>query len=1048
MQLMSMLILLFAFSIGYATFIENDFGRTSAKALVYNAWWFEMILVLLTYNLINNVIKYKLFRLEKIAVLTFHLSFILILIGAGITRYISYEGMMHIREGESTNQFISDDTFLQIHINDKVHQLNHSEKLFLSGITNSNFSLKLDFKDYDIVVEGVEFLPNVKDSLFTNIEGGASMLHIVVPGDNGMQSEYLVDKEQRVIKGEVFTFNNPLEGAINLSSSVNIIVCNSPYDVETMSMDTRATNQYDELTDFNMNRRTLHTANGLNFVLKEVLKNAKMQPISTSNVMDDGAEDALIIKVNTNGEQKLITLYGGKGYQGDNEVFAMDNLNFKLSYGSKYYTVPFYVKLRDFQLDRYAGSMSPSSYAAEISILENDTETEHRIFMNNVLQHAGFRLFQSSYDKDEKGTILSVNHDWWGTLITYIGYALMALGMLLVFLTKKTRFNSLTQKLKKLKNKVVIIFIPLLFSFSMQGVNIEDDSVKAEATVLVEQEDTTEDITNDLLAEIESDTLADEVINAEHAARFESLVVQDNGGRLKPAHTLCSEFLRKIYGKDRFDDLSATQVIVGMMNDPVAWSKEEIVKVAHPKIRKLLGNTDLKSKYIRTSFNSFFGENGHYLLATLVEEAYAKLPAKRSEYEKGIIKIDERINICFTVFSGGIFRFFPLANDSNNTWLAYTEHTKFSENDSLFVANIMPMYFRAVTSGLIDSNWATADTIVGYISKFQNRYGADIMPSKSNIQMEITYNKLGIFSNLFMYYTMVGLILLSLLIVQLFKNTKLVRILITTFKWLIILGFLAHTSGLIMRWIISGHAPWSNGYESMIYIAWATVLSGLVFSKRSLLTLAATAIVAAMLLMVAHLNWLDPEITNLVPVLKSYWLMIHVAIIVASYGFLALGAILGFISLWLIIFTTKTNKANLKDTLTELTLINEKTLQVGLFMLTIGTFLGGVWANESWGRYWGWDPKETWALASVLVYVFVLHMRFIPPLKGKYVFNVASLVAIWAIIMTYFGVNYYLSGLHSYAAGDPMPIPAFVYYLVAITILSAILAKFKYKKHY
>tara|TARA_B110000008_G_scaffold71431_1_gene72398 strand:- start:4001 stop:7030 length:3030 start_codon:yes stop_codon:yes gene_type:complete len=1009
MQLMSILILLFAFSIGYATFIENDFGRTSAKALIYNSWWFEMILALLTYNLVNNVIKYKLFRLEKIASLTFHLSFILILIGAGITRYISYEGMMHIREGESTNQFISDDTFLQIHINDKVHQLNHTEKLFLSGITNSDFSLKLDFKDNDIKVEGVEFLPNVKDSLFTNVSGGTTMLHIVVPGDNGMQSEYLNDKEQRVIKGEVFTFNNPLEGAINLSSDSDLIICNSPYSVESMSMDTRATNQYSELTDFNMYRRTLHTANGLNFVLKEVLRNAKMLPVSTSNVMNDGAEDALIIKVFTNGMHKLITLYGGKGYQGDDEVFAMDNLNFKLSYGSKYYTVPFYVKLRDFQLDRYAGSMSPSSYAAEISILENDTETEHRIFMNNVLQHSGFRLFQSSYDKDEKGTILSVNHDWWGTYITYIGYALMTIGMLLVFLTKKTRFNSLTQKLKKLKNTATILLFPMLFSVSIQ---------------------------------------ANDIIDANHAARFESLVVQDNGGRLKPAHTLCSEFLRKIYGKDRFNDLSATQVIVGMMNNPVAWSKDSIIKVSHPKIRTLLGNTDLKSKYIRTSFNSFFGENGHYLLATLVEDAYAKLPAKRSEYEKGIIKVDERINICFTVFSGGIFRFFPLENDSNNTWLAYTEHTKFSENDSLFVANIMPMYFRAVTSALQDDNWATADTIVGYISRFQNRYGANIMPSKSNVKMEISYNKLGIFSNLFMFYSIIGLILLSLLIIQLFKNTKFIRILITTFKWLIIIGFLAHTSGLIMRWIISGHAPWSNGYESMIYIAWSVILSGLIFSKRSLLTLAATAIVSAMLLMVAHLNWLDPEITNLVPVLKSYWLMIHVAIIVASYGFLALGAILGFISLWLIIFTSKNNKAKLKDTLTELTLINEKTLEVGLFMLTIGTFLGGVWANESWGRYWGWDPKETWALVSVLIYAFVLHMRFIPPLKGKYIFNVASLVAIWAIIMTYFGVNYYLSGLHSYAAGDPMPIPSFVYYLVAITIITSIVARFKYKKNY
>ena len=1006
---MSILILLFAFAIGYATFIENDFGRTSAKALIFNTWWFEMILVLLTYNLINNVIKHKLFRIEKIASLTFHLSFIIILIGAGITRYISYEGMMHIREGESTNQFISDDTFFQIHINDKLHQLNHDEKLYLSGITNSNFSLKLDFKDHDIKIEGIDFLPNVKDSLFTNVAGGNDMLHIVVPGEDGMQSEYLNDKVQRVIKGEVFTFNNPMEGAINLSSAIEGVFCNSPYDVETMNMDTRATKEFDYLSDFMLNRRTLHTANGLNFVLKEVLENAKMIPISPSNVMNDGAEDALIVKINADGEEKLITLYGGKGYQGDNEVFAINDLNFKLSYGSKYYSVPFQVKLRDFQLDRYAGSMSPSSYAAEISILENDTEAEHRIFMNNVLQHGGFRLFQSSYDKDEKGTILSVNHDWWGTLVTYIGYALMALGMLLVFLTKKTRFNSLTQKLKKLKNKAVILFIPLFFSISVQ---------------------------------------ADEVINAEHAARFESLVVQDNGGRLKPAHTLCSEFLRKIYGKDRFIDLSATQVILGMMNDPVTWSKNDLVKVSHPTVRTLLGSTDTKSKYIRTSFNSFFEENGHYVLAKLVEDAYEKLPAKRSEYEKEIIKVDERVNICFTVFSGGIFRFFPLANDSNNTWLSYTEHSKFSDNDSLFVANIIPMYFRSVTSALKDSSWAAADSIVNYISRFQNRYGAEVMPEESKVKLEITYNKLGLFSKLFMYYSMVGLVLLILLIVQLFKNTKFVRILVTAFKWLIILGFLAHTSGLIMRWIISGHAPWSNGYESMIYIAWATIFAGLIFSRRSLLSLAATAIVSAMLLMVAHLNWLDPEITNLVPVLKSYWLMIHVAIIVASYGFLALAAILGFISLLLIIFTNKMNKVKLKDTLTELTIINEKSIEVGLFMLTIGTFLGGVWANESWGRYWGWDPKETWALASVLVYVFVLHMRFIPGLKGKYVFNVASLVAIWSIIMTYFGVNYYLSGLHSYAAGDPMPIPVFVYYLVAVTIITAIIAKFNYKKHY
>ena len=200
--------------------------------------------------------------------------------------------------------------------------------------------------------------------------------------------------------------------------------------------------------------------------------------------------------------------------------------------------------------------------------------------------------------------------------------------------------------------------------------------------------------------------------------------------------------------------------------------------------------------------------------------------------------------------------------------------------------------------------------------------------------------------------------------------------------------------------------------------------------------------------MFASMNWMDPTITNLVPVLNSYWLMIHVAIIVASYGFLFLGAILGLMCLWIIVFTNNENKKKLKSIINSLTNINERGITVGVFMLTIGTFLGGVWANESWGRYWGWDPKETWALVSILVYAFVLHMRLIPAISSKYSFNLASLVAIWSILMTYFGVNYYLSGLHSYAAGDPMPIPNFVYYFLFVTIVTAILSRIKFKKYY
>jgi cytochrome c-type biogenesis protein CcsB len=225
----------------------------------------------------------------------------------------------------------------------------------------------------------------------------------------------------------------------------------------------------------------------------------------------------------------------------------------------------------------------------------------------------------------------------------------------------------------------------------------------------------------------------------------------------------------------------------------------------------------------------------------------------------------------------------------------------------------------------------------------------------------------------------------------------------------------------------------------MIYIAWATLLAGFYFSRYSQIAIALTAVLSALTLFVAHMGWMDPQITNLVPVLKSYWLNIHVSMITGSYGFLALGALLGFTTL--ILFALRNEaKPHLDDAIIKLTTINEMTLIIGLIMLTIGNFLGGVWANESWGRYWGWDPKETWALVSIIIYGIVTHFRFIPGLKSTFAFATASVIAFSTIIMTYFGVNYYLSGMHSYAAGDPVPVPMFVYYTIVVVCITIALA--------
>ena len=294
----------------------------------------------------------------------------------------------------------------------------------------------------------------------------------------------------------------------------------------------------------------------------------------------------------------------------------------------------------------------------------------------------------------------------------------------------------------------------------------------------------------------------------------------------------------------------------------------------------------------------------------------------------------------------------------------------------------------------------------------------------------------------------VGTLMFAFLIFQIFYDNKFVNYLVSISKFLIISLFILHTLGLVARGFIAGHAPWSDAYESMIFVAWATVGIGLAFGRKSDLTIAATSFVASMILMIAHWSWMDPEIANLVPVLDSYWLMIHVSVIVGSYGPLTLGMILGIVSLFLILITNEKNKKKIGLNLKELTIINELTITVGLIMLTIGNFLGGQWANESWGRYWGWDPKETWALISIMIYAFILHMRLIPGLRSKWIFNLMSIIAYASILMTYFGVNFYLSGLHSYASGDKVITPDFVYYSSVFVFILGFASYFKYQKYF
>ncbi|MGB5461533.1 MAG: cytochrome c biogenesis protein CcsA, partial [Eudoraea sp.] len=374
-----------------------------------------------------------------------------------------------------------------------------------------------------------------------------------------------------------------------------------------------------------------------------------------------------------------------------------------------------------------------------------------------------------------------------------------------------------------------------------------------------------------------------------------------------------------------------------------------------------------------------------------------------------------------------------------------------SENDGHNHSEIADNFFNSYTTTLKEAintgNYIQADGLVAELKTYQIKNGGSIMPSESKINAEILLNQLNVFTRLAIFYIFLGIALLFFLFYSVFKpNATLKKVYLVLFS-LVILGFVLHTIGLGLRWYVSGRAPWSNGYESMIYIAWTSTLAGILFTRKSFGGLAATMVLAATILFVSTLSFLDPEINPLVPVLKSYWLTIHVSLVAGSYGFLMLGAIIGLINLILMIFLRESNKTRIKRIVQEMSYISELTLIGGLFMVSVGTYLGGIWANESWGRYWGWDAKETWALVTILVYAFILHMRLIPKLTGLFAYNVATIFGLASVIMTYYGVNYYLSGLHSYATGDPVPIPSWVYMVVIAIIIISTLAYFKKRKY-
>lgn len=705
----------------------------------------------------------------------------------------------------------------------------------------------------------------------------------------------------------------------------------------------------------------------------------------------------LNIEILYNQERQKLSIEGGKYQFQPAMSVTIDNIDISVSYGSQIVELPFSVELVDFNLERYPGSSSPSSYSSDVIIDYKGEHKETKIFMNNIAYVGSYRIYQTSYDKDEKGTILTVNHDLIGTIISYLGYIMMALGFILAMFHKGSRFNTLKRRLKEISTAIIL--------FTIIGVS------SAEA------------------AEVSPERIRRSVAPKEVAEEVSKLLVQNPNGRVEPFGSYALKMVRKLHRSSDYHGMSPTQVMIGIITNQNEWSQTPLIYVSNDQLLEELG---VKSgKYI--TYADVFNSEGNYKLESKVEAIYAKSQSEQNKYEKEILKLDEKINIFYALLRGGMLPLFPIKDDPQSKWLSMGDDLSLlpDSRDSLLASKIIPWLGMEIAK----KDYKKANEIAGMIKTFQqSKADSDHLINSTKIDAELFYNSINIFKQSAISYLALGFILLVLLLTMLLKGSgKRSNLAVKLLCVGLIVAFIWHTFGIGLRWYISGRAPWTNSYESMVYVAWSALLTGIIFMRRSTVTLAISSIMAGAVIMISQLNLLDPEITPLVPVLKSYWLMFHVASITASYGFFGVGALIG-IAVMIVIAITSKDK--FKTKIEELSIINEMALTIGLVLLSIGIFIGAVWANESWGRYWGWDPKESWALITMIIYAFVLHARFIPSLRGKFIFNAMSIFAFYTVLMTFFGVNYYLSGMHSYGKVDSIAPMAFMIPTVVIMALT------------
>lgn len=643
--------------------------------------------------------------------------------------------------------------------------------------------------------------------------------------------------------------------------------------------------------------------------------------------------------------------------------------------GMKEEKLPFSLCLQKFEAKMHDGTNAVADYSSKFTVIDGDDKSEGKVSMNNIYSHRSYRLYQSSYDEDGKGSVLAINADPYGIPVTYTGYALLFISLVWMLFDPKGGYRKL---LKSPLLKKGALMTALILSMG----NIQT-----------------------LHAESATGNLQNAVLPKETAEKFGELHILYND-RICPVQTFALDFCKKIYGARSYQGLTAEQVLSGWVFYGNTWANEPFIKIKSGEMKTAMNLPDY------ASLNTFFNrEMGGYTIGQYVQEYYN---GQQDKFHQQAADIDGKIQIIMELREGISLKVLPYTFTKNvkatkdhpfikagtTTWFAPVDKLPLAveHQHALYIKNVFSLLYGDVQKGNMDRVNIFFDKML----KYQEVSSGSSLPSKIQYQAERINNDFPFATILFMVNLTLGFIALFYTIYRMTKKRQL-KALDITLPILLCISFLALTFGLALRWIISGNVPLSNGYESMLSVAWLVLLISIFMQFRIRIVMVFGFMLSGFFLLVSHINQMDPAIGQMMPVLNSPLLSIHVSIIMMSYSLLSLTFICGIMGICLRSYGE------------ELQALSRIFLYPALTTMGFGIFIGAIWANVSWGNYWSWDSKETWALITFMIYAVVVHTQSLPVFRKPLVYHIYITLAFLSIAMTYFGVNYFLTGMHSYA---------------------------------